>query len=144
MGKDSAGNYSIEITPAKTLYAIAALRAAIEQPEWQEQETEQAVELAEGQEPMSCLSNCATCKYSDIQPDGGWCYMFKEEPHGVCAKHATHSAQLALKPLTETAVAVIEAARKAMNESLDDQNLDVVVPSLLAAAVLRGREECAK
>lgn len=32
------------------------------------------------------VSNCSTCEYK-LHPDGGWCYMFKEAPQGVCRKH---------------------------------------------------------
>lgn len=35
---------------------------------------------------MSRLSNCNTCKHKQ-HPDGGWCYMFRDQPNGVCAKH---------------------------------------------------------
>lgn len=31
-------------------------------------------------------SNCSSCWYK-LHPDGGWCYMFREEPEGVCMKH---------------------------------------------------------
>lgn len=35
---------------------------------------------------MGCISNCSTCEYRR-KPDDGYCYMFREEPEGVCAKH---------------------------------------------------------
>ena len=31
-------------------------------------------------------SSCATCKYKQ-HPEGGWCYMFKHEPQGLCEQH---------------------------------------------------------
>ena len=48
-------------------------------------------------EPTGCTSNCVTCHYS-----GSWtgigeghCYMFKDEPQGVCAKWTVTSPQAA-------------------------------------------------
>jgi hypothetical protein len=33
------------------------------------------------------MKNCSTCDHS-LQPQGGWCYMFREEPIvASCAKH---------------------------------------------------------
>lgn len=31
-------------------------------------------------------NNCAACSHI-MQPQGGWCYMFRDEPTGPCAKH---------------------------------------------------------
>ena len=31
-----------------------------------------------------CLSNCGACRHKRSNPDGGWCYMFRDEPSGVC------------------------------------------------------------
>lgn len=37
------------------------------------------------------MKNCSTCDHSR-QPQGGWCYMFREEPITEdCAKHTTKS-----------------------------------------------------
>lgn len=33
-----------------------------------------------------CSSNCSTCDHK-AYPDGGHCYMFREEPEGVCYSH---------------------------------------------------------
>lgn len=35
---------------------------------------------------MSNPNNCATCDYKQI-PDGGHCYMFRDEPTDVCMQH---------------------------------------------------------
>ena len=32
---------------------------------------------------MTCKTNCKTCEHKQY-PDGGWCYMFRTEPEGVC------------------------------------------------------------
>ena len=32
-------------------------------------------------------NNCATCDHKK-RPDGGWCYMFRDEPQEVCMKHS--------------------------------------------------------
>ena len=31
-------------------------------------------------------NNCPACGHKD-HPDGGWCYMFREEPKEVCMQH---------------------------------------------------------
>jgi hypothetical protein len=31
-------------------------------------------------------NNCATCRHKP-DPDGAWCYMFRDEPTTVCAHH---------------------------------------------------------
>lgn len=35
---------------------------------------------------MSNPNNCATCDHKR-HPDCGWCYMFRDEPQALCAKH---------------------------------------------------------
>lgn len=36
-------------------------------------------------EPMN-PNNCATCEHKR-NPDGGWCYMFRDEPNDICMQH---------------------------------------------------------
>ena len=31
-------------------------------------------------------NNCETCAHK-LNPDGGWCYMFRDEPTEVCMQH---------------------------------------------------------
>jgi len=31
-------------------------------------------------------NNCSTCAHKD-HPDGGWCYMFRDEPTQTCLQH---------------------------------------------------------
>ncbi len=31
-------------------------------------------------------NNCGTCNHAKT-PDGGWCYMFRDEPKEVCYQH---------------------------------------------------------
>lgn len=31
-------------------------------------------------------NNCSTCQHKK-NPDGGWCYMFRDEPTSVCHQH---------------------------------------------------------
>lgn len=31
-------------------------------------------------------SNCNNCKYKEHN-DGGWCYMFRNKPNGVCGQY---------------------------------------------------------
>ncbi len=31
-------------------------------------------------------NNCNTCQHKK-KPDGGWCYMFRDEPTEVCMQH---------------------------------------------------------
>lgn len=35
---------------------------------------------------MSNPNNCACCDHKQ-HPDGGWCYMFRNEPQAVCLAH---------------------------------------------------------
>jgi hypothetical protein len=35
-------------------------------------------------------NNCNACIYKQDR-DGGWCYMFRDEPNAVCAKHTARS-----------------------------------------------------
>lgn len=32
-------------------------------------------------------NNCKACEHK-AHPDGGWCYMFRQEPREVCMQHA--------------------------------------------------------
>lgn len=44
---------------------------------------------AELAKPEGCLSNCDTCTYAWGSPaNPGHCFMFFEEPQGVCPKHS--------------------------------------------------------
>ena len=44
---------------------------------------------AELAKPEGCLSNCDTCTYAWGSPaNPGHCFMFFEEPQGVCMKHS--------------------------------------------------------
>ncbi len=45
---------------------------------------------------MTNPNNCPTCKHKQ-HPDGGWCYMFRNEPTGACAQH-TGRVMVAFKP----------------------------------------------
>ena len=36
---------------------------------------------------MENPNNCETCKHKQ-HPDGGWCYMFRDEPTEVCMIHS--------------------------------------------------------
>lgn len=47
---------------------------------------------AEGQ--RGCLSNCGTCRHKQ-NPDGGWCYMFRDEPQGECKKWVARAGKTA-------------------------------------------------
>lgn len=42
---------------------------------------------------MTNPNNCAECGRSRNQ-QGGWCYMFRDEPHEVCMKHTALPAQI--------------------------------------------------
>lgn len=33
------------------------------------------------------VNNCATCHHKK-HPDGGWCYIFREEPKEICLQHS--------------------------------------------------------
>lgn len=55
-------------------------------------------------------NNCASCEHKH-RPDGGWCYMFREEPTEPCAKHTTYWLELPLAPASEDGDRVAEAAR---------------------------------
>jgi hypothetical protein len=35
-------------------------------------------------------NNCATCDHKQ-HPDGGWCYMFRNEPDDVCFSHTARN-----------------------------------------------------
>lgn len=32
-------------------------------------------------------SNCEKCTYKQNNPDGGWCYMFRNKTKGVCGQY---------------------------------------------------------
>lgn len=36
-------------------------------------------------------NNCDTCLHK-LFPDGGWCYMFRDEPRTVCMQHTGRAA----------------------------------------------------
>ena len=38
-------------------------------------------------------NNCAACDHK-MHPDGGWCYMFRNEPTDVCYQHTARYARL--------------------------------------------------
>ena len=37
-------------------------------------------------------NNCASCDHKR-HPDGGWCYVFRDEPREVCMQHTARIAQ---------------------------------------------------
>lgn len=37
--------------------------------------------------PATNPNNCSTCSYKE-NPQGGWCYMFRDEPITVCMIHS--------------------------------------------------------
>jgi hypothetical protein len=39
----------------------------------------------------SGVNNCATCRYSQYEHGDGHCYMFRNEPEGVCMQHTGHA-----------------------------------------------------
>ena len=41
-------------------------------------------ELVMSSEQKGCSSNCDVCFYRLANPDGGYCYMFEQEPNGEC------------------------------------------------------------
>lgn len=45
-------------------------------------------------------NNCSTCKHKK-HPDGGWCYMFRDEPSQVCMQHSgrTESTESVVRKL---------------------------------------------
>ena len=43
-------------------------------------------------------NNCAACDHKR-RPEGGWCYMFSDEPLATCAKHTSRPTQRAPWPL---------------------------------------------
>ena len=47
---------------------------------------------------MTNPNNCESCDHKPHQ-DGGWCYMFREEPQEVCIKHSSRTTQRAPWPL---------------------------------------------
>jgi hypothetical protein len=36
---------------------------------------------------MSDPNSCETCEYKRIGAEGGWCYMFREQPAPLCMQH---------------------------------------------------------
>ena len=42
---------------------------------------------------MTNPNNCADCDHKR-NPQGGWCYMFRDEPKEVCLKHTALPAQI--------------------------------------------------
>jgi hypothetical protein len=51
---------------------------------------------------MSNPNRCETCNHKRT-PDGGWCYMFRDEPNFDCAQHTGHrrSFWLPIPTITE-------------------------------------------
>ena len=65
---------------------------------------------------MTTSSNCSTCAHKQ-HPQGGWCYMFRREPEGVCARHTVSKGQamttyriVAYPPTTEMLASVDQEA----------------------------------
>lgn len=48
-------------------------------------------------EEKSNPNNCAGCDHKS-NPQGGWCYMFRDEPQDVCTKHAARYSRLLACP----------------------------------------------
>ena len=66
---------------------------ALEQDDgaYREERVDRAIDAlrAELEKPEGCLSNCDTCTYAWGSPaNPGDCFMFFEEPQGVCPKHS--------------------------------------------------------
>lgn len=55
---------------------------------------------------MSNPNNCAACDHKK-HPQGGWCYMFREEPTEVCMCHTAHRGMTAFE-----AIDMLAAMRK--------------------------------
>ncbi len=40
-------------------------------------------------------NNCAMCDHK-LHPDGGWCYMFRNEPEEICMQHTARMTKAIL------------------------------------------------
>ena len=59
--------------------------------------------LMEALESKGCISNCDTCTYAHGSPaHAGYCYMFYEEPKGVCGQWKDYAGLQAAQPVRES------------------------------------------
>lgn len=98
MARDENGNYTKEITAQVVVEALSIMRGLAEDTELlalfaasQKQLPLNAAisatspQAAQTDERNGCLSNCRNCQHFR-RDTGGHCYMFKDEPQGVCKK----------------------------------------------------------
>lgn len=52
-------------------------------------------------------NNCTTCDHKR-KPDGGWCYMFRNAPSTLCAKHTGH--RMALHQIVRLQMAALKGS----------------------------------
>jgi hypothetical protein len=86
-----------------------------------------AAETHDGSSPSSGTknpNNCSTCVHKK-DPDGGWCYMFRNEPTDVCNLHSEKHKMFAIGDIADidlrTAELVVTAFRQKYPELAEYQ-----------------------
>lgn len=51
---------------------------------------------------MSNPNNCGACDHKR-NPDGGWCYMFRDEPQATCLQHTMRRGMTAAEVIQDLA-----------------------------------------
>ena len=95
----------------------------------------------EDAEPPGCASNCETCTYHHQSPShAGYCYMFYEEPNGVCGqwKDATTSPQAAQTALQSESLA--QAAQALAQPPSEGKTIEALAP--IQAAQTEAQNGC--
>lgn len=67
---------------------------------------------------MTNPNNCATCGFKP-NGDGGWCYMFRDEPTDTCAQHTAR--RLDRQECMRIALAIIRGDRREVSEPSDGE-----------------------
>lgn len=67
---------------------------------------------------MNTLNNCQACEHR-ANPQGGHCYMFREEPQGVCYQHTSRvpGSGMTLNSVSDFTDSLVEIARSLIQEA---------------------------
>jgi hypothetical protein len=86
------------------------------------------LECSEPAATASNPNNCAACDHKR-NPDGGWCYMFRDEPKEVCMRHTARNLSPELKTVL---VESIRDSAELVRGGIAGEAVDVPLPEPLA------------
>lgn len=69
---------------------------------------------------MTNPNNCTTCDHKK-HPDGGWCYMFRDEPDSICRQHTLYK-----KPIQE----LLDMEAQLANAGKDNEHVVKIIRDL--------------